>query len=143
MKKTDLAYMAGLFDGEGCVQIAKSGHYSLACQVSMANEFMPSWFRFSFGGSVHLRPRIGENWKDQWVWTIHGPKAARFLEAILPYLILKKPQAEIGLKFQAGMGLRGRNQYGTNRHDPLTAEELAVREAQFITMKGLNKRGLK
>jgi len=58
-------------------------------------------------------------------------RAAEFLKLILPYLQLKRPQAEIAIKFQAGVGKSTRI---------LTDEQLAVREAQKILLQEM-KRG--
>ncbi len=140
----ELSYIAGLFDGEGCISICKSkarNHYTLRAQVSMANEFIPTWLHSCFEGSVSLRPRIGENWKDMWAWIVCAKKAVVFIKAVIPYLILKKPQAEIALQFQESISEWGRNQF--TLRNKLTEEELSVRESYYLSMRALNKRGIR
>ncbi len=129
MKKTELAYMAGIFDGEGCVQIVKrtdrNGQHSLRVSLEMANEYIPSLLKFHFGGSVHKRDLQSRGWQTQWHWVAVSNRAKLFIEAILPYLKLKRNEAELGLKFQSSMHTVGGR---------LTDGEVAVREAQRILM---------
>ena len=58
MAKTDIAYMAGLFDGEGCIHIARihtqkrSLTFQLVCKVSMYSLPTLEIFKAGFGGSI-------------------------------------------------------------------------------------------
>ena len=59
MKKTEVAYLAGIFDGEGSISIIKTQpnlknrekapRYRLTVSVGMACEYIPNLFLFSFG----------------------------------------------------------------------------------------------
>ncbi len=129
MKKTDLAYLAGLFDGEGCITIGKRSdgnkHHYLRASVEMANEYVPNLLKFHFGGSVHKRDFRNRGWQIQWAWSIHTKGAGFFLKSILPYLKIKRNEAELALEFLKGihtMGVR------------LSEEEYVIREAQKILM---------
>jgi len=73
-----------------------------------------------------------ENWKPQWEWKLEAGKAMEFLKLVYPYLRLKKPQAEIAIKFQE-------MRRGQGHH--LNDEERAIAETQRIMMANLNKRG--
>ena len=137
MKKTDLAYVAGIFDGEGCVclRINKGRYYSLDISVANTNEWLMQWLKFAFGGNFYAmqaKTRKAQNWKPCWRWTITGNKGSSFLKLILPYLRLKKPQAELAIKFQEAR--RGAGYL-------LTDEERALEEAQRVIMGKYNKRG--
>jgi hypothetical protein len=103
MKRTDLAYVAGIIDGEGCITVRKARRhykvrdyeYRLEIKVGLANEFLPKRLKFAFGGNIcheNKRPYI-------WIWTIGGESCVNFLKAIYPYLILKKPQADVAFRF--------------------------------------------
>lgn len=136
MKRTDIAYAAGIFDGEGCIRITKNPKrryaYGLECSLEMANEYIPRLFKFHFGGSAHSKTRIIKGqpyFYCRWAITTH--LAATFLEVILPYLKLKYPQAQLGIKFMEGLYPRG---------GKLSDEVLAVREANFILMKEMKHR---
>ena len=132
----DLAYMAGLFDGEGCIVIdtnkwiAKNGelrrYHFLEVQVCNTDEWAVRQFQFFFGGSIYWRA------DKIWVWQITSQKAAFALTMLLPYLHIKKAQAGIGIRFQERIG----------RCLLLTEEEMAVREAQKVLISNLNKRSI-
>ena len=108
-----LAYFAGLFDGEGCVNVSevkpRPGKYSptfqTLAQVSMTDRKSLDLLLSSFGGNVRLVTKKGS--RPIWVWRVYHKAAKRFLEAILPYLIVKKPQAELLIELEKGVWGRG------------------------------------
>ncbi len=118
MKKTDLAYTAGIIDGEGCIHIRRQWDkrykgcykYTLTVSVASTDEWLPRWLQFAWGGCVVLNDRSIANpkWKPAYQWQLASGKALVFLTAILPYLRLKKPQAEIGIGFQKRQRVGGR-----------------------------------
>ena len=143
--KLELAYMAGIFDGEGTIYIAKIKprdgkgpfRYVLSCALVMANPYIPKLFHFSFGGSFiptkeHLK---NPNWQPRWMWSINTRNARSFLEVIKPYLRLKKAEAELAIEFQ------NNKRYGANPScwgfRAKTEKELAVEEAQRIALSAL------
>ena len=133
MKKIhDLSYLAGMFDGEGCISISHGAKsWNLSCYVTMAGEYIPRLFQFHFGGSIHHRKHnpAKVQWHDYYKWQIAANKAATFLEELLPYLRLKRPQAELAIKFQRRISSRG--------HKCLPNSEVALREAEIILMHSL------
>ena len=142
MKKTDLAYIAGIIDGEGCIGLRretlrrKDKKYAtvrLYVSVSNTNEWLLQWLRFSFRGSLAPCPRKNHQ-RLAWEWCIVFKQARAFLEAIYPYLRIKKPQAEIALRFQKAKKYGGRGHYKTDG-------ERAVEEAQRILISNLNIKG--
>lgn len=106
MKKTDLAYAAGIVDGEGCIGIRRKVQqgrflsYDMRVSVGMANEWLPKWLRFAFGGSLTYYKSKQKNRQDQWAWRITSNQALGFLKLILPYLTIKRPEAELAIAFQ-------------------------------------------
>ena len=87
-KKPNLSYLAGFFDGEGCIRINKThGHYALIIQVSQCNRWVLELFKMHFGGSIHHRE---QSRYPSSMWSISSWKASAFLEIIEPYLMLKK-----------------------------------------------------
>lgn len=136
MKKTDLAYFAGLFDGEGCISIDKDYkgkvYLTLSCRVAMTNLWVLQALKFAFGGSVRSVKKQKNHWKQAWIWRVSAQLALSFLEQILPYLKLKKPEAEIAIKFaRAKMGRQGKRR--------LSDEQIAVAQAQQILVQNLKK----
>ena len=142
MEKLLRAYLAGIIDGEGCISITKvppkrgrvSPAYRLSCALGMANAYIPQLFKFSFGGSVS-RSQKGQN-KTIWSWRTSGILANTFLKALLPYLRLKRNEAELAIKFQGRKSVHG-GVKGIQGHPLKTDEEWAVEEAQYILMRNL------
>ena len=138
MKKTDLAYAAGIFDGEGCIGIEKvnrphrkNPEYKLRVIVVSTDRWLCEWLRFAFGGTVQERKSHPTHTKDQWSWVAYCSTAAEFLRSVLPYMNLKRPQAELAIKFQSHKKQK--------RTKGLTEEELALEEAQKVLMHSLKR----
>lgn len=107
MRKTDLAYFAGILDGEGTITLAKTQlsspnqrqTYFVRVQVVNTNEWLCQQLRFAFGGSVALHRKTEGSWKPAYRWLGTKDVAYRFLKAILPYLHLKRLLAELAIEF--------------------------------------------
>ena len=145
MKKTDLAYIAGIVDGEGCIQINyRQQCHSYDCQVSVVNtkQWLIEWLKFSFGGrTVTVKRKETEgNKKDCFRWYARTYEALPFLESIYPYLRLKKPQAEIAIKF---LKVRKDRKAGEKpgRGRVMAEAEKILFQSQADEMAKLNKRG--
>ena len=137
MKRTDLAYVAGIIDGEGCIDITarnRPGHrytdMALRVTVVSTDLWLCQMLRFGFGGNVNQRLVRETSRLPQWDWRIERGKARDFLTLILPYLHLKKPQAELGIQFQ---NAKGRSTRGK------TDKDRAVEEAQRIVLQAMKK----
>ena len=135
MKTTDLAYVAGIVDGEGCIMLylnksKKYTSYRIKVSVSNTQEWICQWLKLAFGGCVSCEYYKSPTRKPLWQWIVVSNKALDFLKLIHPYLRLKKPQAEIAIKFQEA-----------RRGHHATEGERAIAEAEMIIMHSLNKRG--
>lgn len=110
MKRVDLAYTAGIIDGEGYIAIIKyrhpqcrvGFHYGVVVSVGMGNPTVPMWLHSSFGGSYGVYPPGKKGYKNRHVWKTTTRQAVQFLKLILPYLKEKVGQAEIVIEFQKG-----------------------------------------
>lgn len=91
--KLDLAYTAGLIDGEGCF-FARS---SPAIKFSNTDLGLINYLVKTFGGKVNTKQKLKN--KTFYSWYLYGQLAVDFTEQILPFLIYKKPQAELILNF--------------------------------------------
>ena len=108
---TQLAYYAGFFDGEGSVgvYIGKQGHHSivnkayrLSVTVSNNDPSVIMQLFTDFGGTVRT---VANQWQgkrtaDMHIWAAQGKTAEAFLIAVLPYLRVKRQQAEVALEYQ-------------------------------------------
>lgn len=97
----DLAYIAGLFDGEGSVVIDRShsNSYRLKVAFTMTNQEGIAHCAQTFGGRVFPSPPPRRRWSPRYQWHIHGDKAYRFLKAIRPFTRVKSPEIDIALAF--------------------------------------------
>ena len=128
----DLSYIAGFFDGEGSVCITashrKDRFVEYILQVGIGNTYFPIlvYLHKRFGGSLHLnlscQKRKATN-KPFLQWCISAGKAVIFLEAILPYLIVKKTQAEVCIAFQK---FKSSKRGGKAAHDPTRLTRMSI-----------------
>jgi len=104
----DIAYTAGIIDGEGYIGIIKrdkalSGGritYDLRINVTMCNPLIPSWLYANFGGRYYDFQPPSLNRKHLYEWRLEASNAGEFLKLILPYLKMKRGEAEIAIEFQ-------------------------------------------
>jgi hypothetical protein len=105
MKEEIKAYAAGIFDGEGSLDIynatpakaSKSPSFMLRVVISQKDGKVMDWFKQHFGGYVGLDKHGGYY---IYRWDIRSQKAKQFLLLILPYVLIKKAQVELALKFE-------------------------------------------
>ena len=107
MLREDAIYLAGLFDGEGCVQFhrrytakkkGKKGYKCLTCtlDISMTDKPTIEYVRKITGlGSVNRRikntsPSSKAHWKDQWRWHASHRQACKIAKCIAPFAITKQ-----------------------------------------------------
>ena len=122
-------YMAGFFDGEGCVRINKRirgtyTEYIVFMTVGQKDGAIIDWIVENFGGGSYLIKRDGS-----YVWTATNNIAYKALKRITPYLKYKKPQAEIAIDFFEGRG-EGKK----------TSPEEKIRRELLITKIGNEKK---
>jgi hypothetical protein len=107
----DIRYAAGLFDGEGYVRIAtwrkpNSVHtrYQVYGGINMCHRPVIEALQQKFGGNM---PNPGARQKPHhrplYTWNFSSQVAARFLRRVLPYLIVKREEAELALELQANI----------------------------------------
>lgn len=133
-------YWAGLFDGEGCVYIAKGkrtatrrGQYQLCVEVRMTSDEPIYLLKEEFGGTVTLQPaKPNLNKRGTFSWKARSLVGRQFLETIRPYTMIKSSQIDAALDFQALVS--SRNHTG---RIAISEEELQVREDYYQTLKRL------
>jgi hypothetical protein len=107
---TDVAYAAGLFEGEGCVSIhrhhpRRQNHptFSLEALVNMCDREPTDLLHRFWGGRLYTITPKEANWRPITRWLVSGRYAAIFLAAIRPHLQTQRVEAkvELALAFQA------------------------------------------
>lgn len=88
---TVLAYLAGLLDGEGNISSQEGKWW-----VAITNSYRPviDWL-LTFGGKDRAMKRYKPAHSPCWHWRIHAQQdVLAFLEAVAPYMIIKRDLAE-------------------------------------------------
>lgn len=126
---TDLAWLAGIIDGEGCLTVTKSGDY-LSVLVKITMTHLPTMEEISkmVGNDVQLEP-TGGNRKTAYRVCVGARRAAVIIRAVRPYLRTKAEHADILLEFASTLGGRVSN------------EDKAKRRLLADKIKKLNVRG--
>ena len=97
-----LAYLAGFFDGDGCV-VATADKCRLSLRVSQSVDGVEVLMHFqrSLGGSIcHLSDGVGLR-KPSLHWTLSGRNARHAASLLAPFSIVKRKQLEIVAEWPA------------------------------------------
>ncbi len=145
MKKTDLAYAAGIIDGDGCIYIdrfkdKKKKHglytYVLRVKVCQSDNQAVIWLSETFGGSWREYPyhkyKYSANKKPLFIWQINNMKAVELLKIIKPYMKIKIKQAETGIQYEDTLA--------PNTNKPMLSKYREHKELLAVKMRDLNQR---
>jgi len=121
----DVKYIAGFFDGDGHASISWSGSASLKLEVGFCNNYRPileeiRCYFHNYGKIYFIKPKLRRQ-KESFrykIWRMREVK--EILEEMLPYLRIKKRQAELILEF---INLRLAHGY---IRTPYTSSELEI-----------------
>ena len=149
ISEIDLAYAAGIIDGEGCIGIwrdatrtRRRGYcITLRVKVDMVDFVVPTWLKTKFGGSLRLSHKKG-NRRDQYSWLLTARQARDFLGLVLPYLKTKRTHAEVAIEFQ---NLKVKLAGGRDSLGRFALKSKALCEGEEILekkMRDFNKRGI-
>lgn len=148
----ELAWAAGFFDGEGHVGIKRSherrkcGIYmSLNLVVTVANTHAPTIAKFmqivGVSGNTCVYPdRRPENKRNRILYTARfsANHAYIVLKLLLPYLVTRKEQAEVGIAFRETFTTRK----GRGKGHPIPPDVLELREQFALQLKSIRAVGL-
>lgn len=96
--REDFAYFAGLFDGEGSIDMSTGRIRVPRLKLSMTDYPTIQWLADTFGGNVYFEKPSGSAVKDAWKWSATPQSHVRMvLEGSLPFLITKRDRAEAAL----------------------------------------------
>ena len=136
---TQLAYMAGLFDGEGSVDYAKRFHkrknkpraywyQCITCEMAMTDKPVMVWFHKNIGLGV-LRILIKSkqaggkpHHKDQWRWRCAHRDAYKFAKLIIPYARVKRKKLQQIINHYDQFPLRYTDDRDVRVHHPVSGD---------------------
>ena len=108
LTKLEVAYLAGIIDGEGCIGLAwrTKKYVTPTLQVGNTNYDLIEWL-VGITGSCYFVPerRDKPNWKDRYLWRCAGMQARELIRMTYPFLIVKKRQARVVLKLHEDVGV--------------------------------------
>lgn len=139
LKETEKAYLAGLIDGEGCIYITttKKRYFRLSIiLVGAVHDHIEEIARIADVGSTHYQKRK-KPYADLTQWHISSNESLGLLKAILPYLILKKEQAKLAIRFQEHMN----NSPNYNKWHPIPEAVLDYRLQLANMLKEMKTNG--
>ena len=138
MTEFDLAYLAGIIDGEGCITIKVQKKprqnrltYEVQIMVANTNLKLMDWLKERFDGNYYTINKKSQRHKTGYLWHFHK-NIKEVLEGVLPYLVFKTEQAEIALKL---LELKSKNFYSRDLSIVNDYEDLKQK------IHVLNKRG--
>ena len=141
----DLAYAAGIMDGEGCIYISRQNDkrgrpniiYALYVQVVMGDYEVPKWLQDTFGGWLGIQKKspaalkICPNNKKLYKWRLTSQRAIEFLVAIRPWVKIKLTQIDLAVELGKTKIPRG---------TCATPETIETKEHLAISMRNANQR---
>lgn len=102
----ELAYVAGLIDGEGHIglRVGKSAHQTAVYRevllaVGMTDEGIIRELHDQFGGYLHVEERA-DGHRTMYRWQLTSDRAVEVLRSIQPWLRVKSEQAAIVIAYQ-------------------------------------------
>jgi hypothetical protein len=151
-EKGSLQYFAGLIDGEGCITIKRSApsgkrrspSYVFSLCVEMADprpiQAMCDFFGLTMWHNKSRHLKNPTKHRPLFVAQIGRRKGIEILQAVLPYLLAKREEAELAIAFHlacmsatAHERMLGRKRYGPRT----TEEELAIRHSYYLRLQAL------
>lgn len=135
-------YLAGCIDCDGCFSIVAMKRsprglvkrHELRLQLSNTNLAILEAVRDTYGGFIKKSKPGNELHKPLYNWVTQGPTAEAVTREIMPYLIIKKPRAEVALEL--------RSTFKKTTGEKVTDELYAIRERCYQKMKTLNMKGV-
>lgn len=158
MDKITLAYLAGVLDSDGTIGVKRNTYsmrvigdsgqptYSERIHIRQVERGALDLFAATFGGNIGVTDPSAKRGRPLWNWGQTDKKAAATLAALLPYLRIKRAQAENCLALRAvkeqskvARVARGRGHVGAASRSPDISEQM---ESIYLRAKDLNRVGV-
>jgi hypothetical protein len=144
MSDVEVAYFAGLLDGEGCVRVGKFRNkngalrYRAYMVIAMTDARPINWLVSTVGGKLYIdkKARSG-NSKICFCWTVNAREGAAILRRAMPLLLVKSEQATNFLAFVNTLAGPG----GKGMPKNIPSNVLAARRRMYLVSTRLNRKG--
>lgn len=158
MTRTELAYMAGVIDSDGTIGIKRNTYsmrvvgdsaaptYSERIHIRQVERQALELFSATFGGNLGISDPNAKRGRSLFNWGQTDRKAATTLRALLPFLRIKRRQAENCLALRAlkeqSKRARVAKKRGHAGSAPRTAEHSDQMHRLYLEAKRLNQVGI-
>lgn len=89
----EIAWVAGLLEGEGSFLTKSGGRYSAVVKCQMADkDVLDHLQRILDCGLIHACKTRNENHKPTWVWTVQGDQAVEVMASTLPFMFSRRTE---------------------------------------------------
>jgi hypothetical protein len=97
----DNAYLAGFIDGEGSITLSLAkGYPRTGFKISNTRRGVIDWIHANYGGSIYTCKRLSEPQKKEcFIIQFNIGDSRDVLQRVIPYMKVKKEQAEILLAY--------------------------------------------
>lgn len=106
INKTDLSYLAGYIDGDGCFFISKTTNknrtaykFPQAIIITSVNKEILTWCKQLYNGSISTQHDVPKGQKPLHHYSLRKLKAVPLVRNIYPYLVEKREEAHVFLDF--------------------------------------------
>ncbi len=152
LSDTSAAYLAGLVDGEGSIGLfidkrperhSTYGAVIARLKIGMCDEALIKWLQtHTDSGSVTSWSKHNPKWRRCWCISWHGRHAALIINAIWPYLRLKRPQAKVLMQW-IKIAQSWQNKLGGRGHTERRYPDSVWQEVEGLAaeIRKLNQRG--
>ena len=121
MTETDKAYLAAFIDGEGSISLnqchrgeSRTKSYVLRLRITNTDRSVLEWIAATVGhGAIIVKKRCKAKngmTRPAWEWYLANKRASALLQEILPYMKIKRKQAELGIEYCESIGITPHNQ---------------------------------
>lgn len=146
-----IAYMAGIIDGEGSIYIGNfscnpktgSKYYQTNIEVTNTDKNLMDWIADTFGGRLNtytMKQLPKNSRRTVYRWIATGERVTHLAEILLPYLIVKRRQGEIMIKMRETYKKVSGVHKGIQGIQALDSDVLKIRQAYFDEMRSLHCR---
>lgn len=101
ISESQLAYLAGLIDGEGCITSSypRATTSPLTLTICMVHKPTIDWVKATVGGGVVAHRTKQTPVRQSWSWQIKGIRTFALLRRTLPFMQTKREEAEVAIRF--------------------------------------------
>ena len=101
LKRDEWIYLAGIIDGEGMLTIdSKKSNLSAKISIVTTSNELANWLKEKLKTPLTIsKNKKHPEYREKYEFFVHGYETKPFLEKILPFLIVKKRNAELLIEF--------------------------------------------